>query len=228
MGGNLTATDGPAWISVTLIGDVARGGHWTRGGARHGDVLAVTGHPGRAAATHALAMWPDPPAFTHVPLGLAEAFTNPPCRVRAAQAMAAAGGVNAAIDLSDGLAGDLAHVCAASGTGALLHERSLPEDTMLVQAARALAPLLAERAGGGEPPALGEILERFWFAPGDDYELLLAIAPERFDACAEAAREAGTPLARIGEFTREAGVLAYRRANGDEVALPGGGFDHFG
>jgi thiamine-monophosphate kinase len=228
VGGNLTATDGPAWISVTLIGDVARGGHWTRAGAQPGDVLAVTGHPGRAAATLALATWNDPPSFTHVPLGLAEAFMNPPCRVRAAHAMAAAGGVNAAIDLSDGLAGDLAHVCAASGTGALIHERPLPEDPMLVQGARAMAELLAGRAGEGAPPAIPELLERFRFAPGDDYELLLAIAPDRFDACADAAREAGTPLARIGEFTRDAGRLVYRRASGEELALPGRGFDHFG
>lgn len=226
VGGNLTATDGPAWISVTLLGDVARGGHWTRGGARAGDVLAVTGHPGRAAATLALAMWTGTPSFTHVPIGLAESFMNPPCRVRAAHALAAAGGVNAAIDLSDGLAGDLVHVCEASGAGALLHERSLPDDPLLVQAARALAPLVAERAGG-EPPGVPQLLERFRFSPGDDYELLLAIDPDRFEACAAAAREAGTPLTRIGEMTRAAGQLRYRRQDGEESDLPGRGFDHF-
>ena len=226
VGGNLTATDGPAWVSVTLLGDVARGGHWTRAGARPGDVLAVTGHPGRAAATLALALYAEPPSLARAPLGLVEAFANPPVRVRAAHALAAAGGVNAAIDLSDGLAGDLAHVCAASGVGAVLDERLLPADPMLAQAARDLYALLAARAGE-PPPDAAALLEGFRFAPGDDYELLLAIAPERFDACADAAREAGTPLARIGECTRDAGALVWRRADGAEAPLPGRGFDHF-
>lgn len=228
VGGNLTATDGPAWLSVTLLGDVARGGHWTRAGARPGDVLAVTGHPGRAAATLALALFEEPPSLARAPLGLVESFANPPVRVRAAHALAAAGGVTAAIDLSDGLAGDLAHVCAASGVGARLDERLLPADPMLAQAARDLALLLAARPADGAPADEAALLERFRFAPGDDYELLLAIEPERFDACADAAREAGTPLARIGECTRDAGTLLYRRADGDEAPLPGRGFDHFG
>ena len=224
VGGNLTATDGPAWISVTLIGDVERGAHWSRLGARAGDVLAVTGHPGRAAATLALATATSPPTFEHVPLGLAEAFANPPCRVRAAAAMAKAGGVNGAIDLSDGLAGDLAHLCAASGVGAVVFERKLLEDPQLTLAARALAAL---RADAVPPPSPEALVEQFRFAPGDDYELLLAIEPGRFDACADAAREAGAPLTRIGQFTPQPGRLLLQRTAGEEEALPGHGFDHF-
>lgn len=225
VGGNLTATDGPAWFSVTLIGDVARGAHWTRGGARPGDVLAVTGHPGRAAAALALATWTDPPSLAHVPLGLAEAFGNPPCRVRAAAAMARAGGVNAAIDLSDGFAGDLARLCEASGVGAVVLERRLPDDPLLAQAARALEGLLGPGGPGAAPAAT--LAGRFRFAPGDDYELLLAIAPGRFDACADAAREAATPLFRVGQVTAAAGRLLLQRADGSEEPLPGRGFDHF-
>lgn len=226
VGGNLASTDGPAWVSVTLIGDVARGAHWTRRGARAGDVLAVTGHPGRAAAMVALAHRTDPPSLAHVPLALVEAFGNPACRVRAALAMAKAGGVSAAIDLSDGLAGDLAHVCEAGGVGAVVLERKLPDDPMLALAAREWAALPPP---AGEAPATPEALfERFRFAPGDDYELLLAIEPGRFDACAEASREAGAPLFRIGQFTPAAGALVLQRADGSEVPLPGRGYDHFG
>jgi thiamine-monophosphate kinase len=227
VGGNLTATDGPAWFSVTLIGDVARGKHWTRAGAKPGDVLAVTGHPGRAAAMLALGLWGNPPALGHVPLGLAEAYANPPCRVRAAQAMAADGGVRAAIDLSDGLAGDLSHLCEASGVGAVVLERKLPEDPLLALAARELAGLLARERSELLPPSEAALAELFRFAPGDDYELLLAVAPERFDACAEAAREAGTPLRAIGQLTADAGRLLLQRAGGEEEPLPGRGHDHF-
>lgn len=219
VGGNLTATDGPAWFSVTLIGDVARGAHWSRAGARADDVLAVTGHPGRAAATFALAHLEGPPSLAHVPVGLVESFANPPSRVAAAHALAATGGVTAAIDLSDGLPGDLAHLCEASGLGALVGAALLPADPQLALAARTLA------ARGGAAEA--EVLERLYFAPGDDYELLLAIEPERFDACTNAAREAGTPLHRIGRLTADAGRLQLERRNGDLVPLPGEGFDHF-
>jgi len=222
VGGNLTATDGPVWFAVTLLGDVPRDAHWTRSGARPGDVLAVTGHPGRAAALLALAHATDPPSLTHVPLGLVEVFGNPASRVRAAVAMAKAGGVTAAIDLSDGLASDLAHLCEASGVGAVVLERRLPDDPMLAQAARALAALPA--AAGGAEAAL---LEGFRFAPGDDYELLLAIDPARFDACAEAAREGGAALHRIGQFTPAAGQFVLQRAGGAEEPLPGRGYEHY-
>jgi len=225
VGGNLAATDGPAWFTVTLIGEVPRGSHWTRAGARAGDVLAVTGHPGRAAAMLALAHLTDPPSLAHVPLGLVEAFGNPASRVRAAAAMARAGGVTAAIDLSDGLAGDLAHVCEASGVGAVVLERRLPDDSMLAQAARDMAARSARAGADAAPPA--DWVERFRFAPGDDYELLLAIEPGRLEACAEAAREAGTALARIGQFTPAAGRLVLQRADGAEVPLPGRGYEHF-
>ena len=227
VGGNLAATDGPAWFSVTLIGDVPRDGHWTRAGARAGDVLAVTGHPGRASALLALATWTSPPSLAHAPLGLVEAFGNPACRVRAATAMAKAGGVNAAIDLSDGLAGDLAHVCEASGVGAVVLERKLPDDPMLAQAARALATLRSHAGSEPLPVSAPALLEQFRFSPGDDYELLLAIAPGRFDACAEAAREAGTPLFRIGQFTPGVGSLVLQRVDGAEEPLPGRGYEHY-
>ena len=48
VGGNLTAVEGAGWFSLTLIGDAARGAVWTRHGARPGDLIAVTGSPGRA------------------------------------------------------------------------------------------------------------------------------------------------------------------------------------
>lgn len=227
VGGNLAATDGPAWFSVTLLGDVERDRHWIRGGARAGDVLAVTGHPGRAAATLALAGWTSPPSLAHVPLGLVEVFGNPACRVRAAAAMAKAGGVRAAIDLSDGLAGDLAHVCEASGVGAVVLERKLPDDPMLALAARDLAALRSQAGSEPLPGPPSALVEQFRFSPGDDYELLLAIEPGRFDACAEAAREAGTPLFRIGQFTAEAGRLVLQRTDGSEEALPGRGYEHY-
>ena len=220
VGGNLSSTRGPAWFAVTLIGEVERGAAWTRSGAREGDVLAVTGSPGRAAATLGIALRTGPASLAGVPAELAAWYAAPPCRVRAARAMAAAGGVRAAIDISDGLAGDLKHLCASSGVGAVLESERMPEDAALIAAADVLAD--AARAGTAEEQAT-----RLRCAPSDDYELLLAIAPERFAACRDAAIATGTPLTAIGSFTAAGGGLVLRLSPGADVPLEAKGFDHF-
>jgi thiamine-monophosphate kinase len=200
VGGNLSSSDGPCSWSVTLIGEVERGRHWTRSGGRPGDRLAVTGAPGRAAAALALATAGDAPSPALVPADLWESFASPVSRVRAALALSRAGGVRAAIDISDGLFGDLTHLARASGAGARVREGALG------------AP------GGGEVQRLG---------PSDDYELLLAIEPARYDDCARAATAAGSPLTPIGELTDD-GVLLLERTDGSRVPLRGAGWDHFG
>jgi thiamine-monophosphate kinase len=218
VGGNLSATDGPAWFAVTLVGEVERGRHWARRGARAGDLVAVTGVPGRAAAALASALAGSPPSFARLPRALARAYAAPPSRVAAARAMAATGAVRAAIDLSDGIAGDLAHLCEAGGVGATLDEALWPEDAAFTAVTRALAAGEAKRR---------RLAERLRFGPSDDYELLLAVDPKKWDACAAAAKATGATLTSIGRVTRGPGRLRLLR-DGAEQALPGRGHDHFG
>ncbi len=111
VGGNLASGDGPLVATVTLLGECPRARVWTRSGARPGDMLAVTGVPGSAAAAMALALAAVPPAWARVPAELRRAYGAPTARVRVARALAGAGGVRAAIDLSDGLTRDLAPAC---------------------------------------------------------------------------------------------------------------------
>lgn len=245
VGGNLSRVEGPEWYGLTLIGEVERGRAWTRAGARPGDLVAITGSPGCAGAFVRFAdSWglaPNAPILDPADSAFAP-WLRPASRVAAARALAGAGGVTAAIDLSDGFSGDLSHLCEASGVGAEIDESAWPHDVVLDRLARML---LTKRTLDREPrppaswselfqryePPDGEpkqVIDDLRFGPSDDYELLLAVDPAKREECARAARETGTPLAFVGHFTALPATLTLRRADGRTGPLPGRGYDHFG
>jgi thiamine-monophosphate kinase len=218
VGGNLTAVTGAEWYSLALLGECERGRGWTRFGARAGDLLAVSGQIGRAGAALRLVRALGEGARAAEWSPLIEAWSAPVARVELARALRETGAVTAAIDVSDGFAGDLGHVCEASGVGAEVDEAAWPDDPLLARAAAALdLELEAIRCG-----------------PSDDYELLLAIDPPRRTDCERAAKTAGVALAFVGRFTAAPGRLALRtRASvaggpGGTRPLGGKGYDHFG
>jgi len=214
VGGNLTATTGPEWCSLTLLGEVAPGRAWTRRGARPGDLIAVSGFPGRAGAALRLAAGAAPGARAALRERWPEliaAWLEPRARTRLAATLAATGAVRAAIDLSDGLLGDLGHLCAASGLGAELEAGAGGGDAVLARAAAAL---------GADRFAL-------WAGPSDDYELLLAVAPADRERVERAAEAAGERIAFVGRFTDARGVFEAVEPGGTRRALEGAGFDHF-
>jgi thiamine-monophosphate kinase len=220
VGGNLTAVRSEEWWSLTLLGSAARGRTWTRAGARPGHLLAVTGRPGRAAAGLALARAaesarPDgaagPAADDEAWRPLLDAWLRPRARVSFALALSPANAVTAAIDISDGLAGDLARLCEPGGVGCDVQAAVLPEDPLLERAAA----------------TLGLPVTELRFGPSDDYELLLAIDPMKRHAAERAARETGTPFAFAGRFTDRRGELSLVSADGARQPLSPRGFDHF-
>jgi thiamine-monophosphate kinase len=212
VGGNLTAAGGPEWMSFTLIGECIPGRAWQRAGARPGDLIAVTGHPGRAAAGLALGererRRPDPDDWWWP---LFRAYAAPASRVKFAIALAETDAVTAAIDLSDGFVADLGHLCAASGAGAEVRAADWPADPWRARAA----------AESGQPE------ERIPTGPSDDYELLLAVRPEHRDTVLALAHQTGTPLTFVGRFTPEADRRMWIDEAGMRRDLPGGGYDHF-
>lgn len=211
VGGNLTAVTGEPWYSLTLLGECERGREWTRCGARPGDLLAVSGHPGRAGAGVALARALGDAARTPEWQPLLAAWLAPVARLPLSRALRETGAVTAAIDVSDGFAGDLGHLCESSGVGAEVEEVAWPADALLAHAAR----------------GLGLPLEALRFGPSDDYELLLAIEPGGRADCGRAAAAAGVPLSFVGHFTAAPGVALLRDAAGRTRPLGGAGFDHF-
>lgn len=202
LGGDTSGSPGPVVIDVTSIGGVHRAVR--RDGAVPGDELWVTGTLGAAAAAvfdMSRSLEPDPPAR--------RAFETPRPRLVEARWLAERVPLHAMIDLSDGLAGDAAHVAAASGVGLEIDLERVP-----------LAPAL-------ESYPLPEMGLRLALTGGEDYELLFAAPP----GCVEEARpdyesSFGTRLTRLGHVDSGAGVRWLE--TGARALPPGlGGFDHF-
>ena len=211
IGGNFAAVDGPEWFGLTLFGACAPDRVWRRRGARADDLVAFTGAPGRARAAVALANRLGAPAADAWWAPLFEAWAAPGTRVGLAQSLAATEAVHAAIDVSDGFGADLSRLCEASGVGVEIEGAAWPRD------------LLLERAAD----ELGVHLDALRSGPGDDYELILAIAPEARGACAAIAHEAGVPLGWVGRFTDHAGERTWMATDGARSSLPRAGWDHF-
>lgn len=210
-GGNLTAAEGPEWFALTLLGEVERGRMWTRRGARLGDLLVVTGFPGRAGAGCQLARTLEDQARRGEWQPLMDAWLRPSPRVTFAVALAMAGTVTAAIDVSDGVASDLAHLCEASGVGAEIDEESVDGDPWLERAARALGV-----------PSLDLCL-----GASDDYELMLAIRPDGRSACEQVAAAHDLSIRFVGRITDAPGSMMMRARDGARRTIQAQGFDHF-
>jgi thiamine-monophosphate kinase len=211
--GGDTSSSPRGWIvNITLLGE-ATAPPLLRSTARVGDVIAVTGALGRAAAGLALLERRTAPAgvAADVLAGLTSAHLRPRPRVSEGQWLGAAGGVTAMIDLSDGLATDLGHIAEESAVGARVGLDRLPVDAGTRALASALGrDALAWATGGGE-----------------DYELLLTCEPGAFARLAEGlAAATGTRLTAIGEIARAADGVRYADAAGREVAVAPG-FEHF-
>jgi thiamine-monophosphate kinase len=204
IGGNLART-GPEWfVNITVLGRVRPGRALTRAGASPGDRILVTGSPGRSAAGLAVLRAvtgdgipgpvPNPhPAIEHFlaaspwARSLIRAFVRPEARVAAGRRLARAEdrSVAALVDISDGLVGDLGHICERSGVRARIDATLLPRDPDLEAAA---AHLGCSRAA-------------WTLGPGDDYELLMIVRPASADRVATELRAAtGLAVTEIGEI----------------------------
>jgi thiamine-monophosphate kinase len=212
LGGDTVSTPGPLMISITAFGRVPEGRMVHRSGANPGDRIVVTGTIGDAvlgldilrsgAAATALV---DDMAARKL---LVERFRVPQPRNALAEALRDY--ASAAMDVSDGLAGDLAKLCAASGVSAVIDAPGVPLSA-------AAAALLARGAVGIETLVSG----------GDDYEILCAIPENHFDAFAAAARQAGVAVTSIGTVIAGGEAPRFLNAQGREIALPRLSYSHF-
>jgi thiamine-monophosphate kinase len=208
-GGDTTATPGPLALTATLIGCVPAGRALRRGGARPGDRVVVSGTIGDgffglAAHRGQLTDLTEPARRS-----LAQRYVLPQPRIALGRTLAEQGLAHAGMDISDGLAADLAHMCAASGCGAQIDAASVPLSDPVAELI-ADAPALISSAITG----------------GDDYELLLAVPPDRLSDVFEAGKRTRTAVTDIGAFTAGSAVQCMDR-DGQPLALEKPGFTHF-
>ena len=193
---------GPLVITVEVLGFVPPAAALRRSGARVGDLIIVSGAPGVSAA-----------GLEELQAGRAT-FQSKDARVRRflraeprlALGLALRGFATAAMDVSDGLLGDLGKLARASGVGACIDLERLP-----------VAPELAAYPLAEQ--------ERLVLHGGDDYELLFTLPSDHFGHIAHLAEAGGCSLRCIGSLVPGEGVEC--RRDGARVNVAGTGYDHF-
>ena len=197
-------TKGPLNICITVFGELPAGQALRRDGARAGDDIWVSGSLGEARLALAAyrKQYELDAAATR---SAAERLHKPVPRV--ALGLALRGIAHAAIDISDGLAGDLGHILERSGVGATLNADALPAGPMLARQTR-------------------HVRREYALAGGDDYELCFTAAPAARDAVLAAAASCANTVTRVGTIEAAAGL---RLLDGDGAALnfQPASFDHF-
>ena len=198
-------TRGPLNLSVTIFGETPRGQALRRNSAQPDDDIWVSGTLGGAAL--ALAALQNQATLDEDDLASCRRLLDTP-QPRVELGMALRGIANSALDISDGLLGDLGHILERSNVGAELCFDALPVHSVL------------------EPHLADAWAQRCLLSGGDDYELCFTAPRARHDDIKALEDRLGLKLSRIGKITADAG-LQLLDAAGQAMPKPGSGYDHF-
>ncbi len=210
-GGDTVRSPGPIMVSVAVFGTVPTGRMVRRGGAKAGDTVMVTGTIGDAALGLRVRQWDVPSSLAldeKTTEELVGRYLLPQPRVALAAAIRehAHGGM----DVSDGLVGDLAKMCRASGVSAEIDVDRIPLSGTARTFLNADSGLLSGMLTGG-----------------DDYEVLFTLAPDRVVAMREAAEGAGVAVTEIGRITEGADAPRFVGEDGEALQFGQTSFSHF-
>lgn len=211
-GGDIVRSPDRVSIGVTVIGETRNGRYLSRAGAAPGDVVAVSGTLGAAAAGLKLVQMPesDPRRKATTAPALIDALVEPHPRIELGELLLSSG-ASAAMDLSDGLLGDLPKILAASDVSATVRLADVP----IASSVRALFP---------------EQFQRLALRGGEDYEILFTTSSDALASIQGPANDFEQMVTVIGEITAvgDGGPrLTLLDASGDIVDPGTGAFDHF-
>ncbi len=212
VGGDTVKGNKDIVITVTVIGEAEKEQVCYRSGAHPGDLVWVTGSLGNSAAGLALCRrgLERAPGMKDKWQQLVRAHLDPEPLVGPGRILAASGLVRAMLDISDGLATDLAHLCSESGVGAEIRQELLPVSELLKEAAAEL-----------DTDPLAWVLKG-----GEDYQLLFTTKASAEQQLLElVAAHKGWKVSRVGHITEEKGV--YLCSNGNRLEIGYQGYDHF-
>lgn len=197
-------TKGPLNICITIFGEIDPGQALRRDAAKIGDDIWISGDIGDARLALA-GYWQELSLSAEQHQQAALRMHKPTPRI--ALGMALCGIAHAALDISDGLIGDLAHILERSKVGASLNVDQLPAGAMLQQQTQ-------------------EIRRRFTLAGGDDYELCFTAPAHLREQVIEAGLRSNTAVTRVGSIEAEPGLRLLDQ-NGQTLSLELKSFDHF-
>jgi len=211
IGGNITKVKDATFIDITLIGQVKKGKIVLRSTAKPGDSILVTGFPGQAAAGLRLLQQSGVNAESKKD-PLVRAFITPSHRAWEGSRVGNSGLATAMIDISDGLLGDLGHICQASGIGAELDQNKLP-----------LSEDLKRFADEFELNPYELVLKE-----SDDYELIITCKPEKeAELCSIITSTGKVPVSKIGKIVNKPGEIILKLVDGSQQRLTPSGWNHF-
>ena len=208
IGGDTVQSGHESVLSVTVLGEMEEAELLSRKGARDGDVVLVSGFLGEAAAGLALCRL----GLAHEPglQPLVGAHLDPVPQVALGRVLAVSGLVHAMQDISDGLATDLAHICAESGVGAVVTAEKIPLSPLLRQAAETCGQSPLDWALSG----------------GEDYQLLFTTGEQQVAALRKMVWEkTGRELFAVGRITEGQGVFLEEAGQRREISYRG--YEHF-
>ena len=208
VGGNISRTNGPLTVDISLLGEVKKRHLKLRSGAKKGDLILVTGYPGRSAAGLKLLQVNKSKDFSE----LTSAYLSPTPRLREALIIASFPEVSSMIDVSDGVLQDLGHILKESSVGATIREESLPINESLRKSAE----------------VLGEEAINLFLNGGEDYELIFTVSPDNSEKIIKKVKkETGTDLSLIGEINDHFPNISLVTQSRDKINLKAKGWDHF-
>ncbi len=209
-GGDVTATDGPSVVTITLLGEASPAGPVLRSGAVPGDRIVILGPTGMAEAGVDLLSGRyevDPADFPD----LLAAHRRPQPWVHAGALLGLYGIPSALIDVTDGLAQDLGHILERSGVGASIETHNLPRHAELVE--------LCDRVGA-------DVLT-YMLQGGEDLQLCMTVPPARMPKLWELARREGWDVFDIGEIRGPEEGLRVLGPDGEPLDVDTVGYEHF-